>query len=67
MLSAALERENVVHIAVTDRHAAERIGQAVDRWHHFIGRQTLDGLAQSAIKVHGSAAHVDTEGRGRSE
>ena len=67
MLSAALGRENVVHIAVTDRQAAERLGQAVDRWHHFIGRQTLDGLAQTAFKVHGGAAHIDTEGRGKSE
>lgn len=68
MLSQALGRENVVHIAVTDRHAADRVGQAVDRWHHFIGRQTLDGLAQSAPKVHGGAAHVVLiEGRGKSE
>ncbi len=68
MLSQALGRENVVHIAVTDRHAADRVGQAVDRWHHFIGRQTLDGLAQIAPKVHGGAAHVELiEGRGKSE
>jgi len=68
MLSQALGRENVVHIAVTDKLAAGRVGQAVDRWHHFIGRQTLDGLAQNAPEVHGGAAHVDLiEGREKSE
>lgn len=67
MLSQALGRENVVHIAVTDRHAAERVEQAVDRWHHFIGRQTLDSLAQNAFGVHGGTAHIETEGPGLSE
>jgi hypothetical protein len=67
MLSQALGRENVVHIAVTDRLAAERVGQAVDRWHHFKGRQTLDDLAQSAQQGHGGSAHVSTEGPGLSE
>ena len=38
ILSQALGRENVVHIAVTDRAAAARIGTALDRWHRFIGR-----------------------------
>ena len=67
ILSQALGRENVVHIAVTDRLAAGRVGQTVDRWHQFIGRQTLDGLAQIAPWVHGGAAHNDTEGPGLSE
>lgn len=67
MLSQALGRENVVHIAVTDRHAAERIQQAIDRWHHFIGRHIPDALAQTAPGVHGDAAHVETKGLGLSE
>ena len=67
MLSQALGRENVVHIAVTDRQAAERVGQAVDRWHHFKGRQTLDALAQSAHQGHGGSAQIMTEGPGLSE
>lgn len=38
ILSQALGRENVVHIAVTDGAAAVRIANALDRWHRFIGR-----------------------------
>ena len=37
ILSMALGRENVVHIGVTDRMAATRLGEALDRWLHFIG------------------------------
>lgn len=37
ILSMALGRENVVHIGVTDRLAAVRLGEALDRWLHFIG------------------------------
>ena len=37
ILSGALGRENVVHIGVTDRTAAKRVGDALDRWLHFIG------------------------------
>lgn len=37
ILSLALGRENVVHIGVTDRAAAARVGDALDRWRHFIG------------------------------
>ena len=38
ILSKALGRENVVHLAVTDRAAAARISAVLDRWHGFIGR-----------------------------
>lgn len=37
ILSMALGRENVVHIGVTDRLAAVRLSEALDRWLHFIG------------------------------
>ena len=37
MLSQALGRDNVVHIALTDRAAAARVGAALARWHNFIG------------------------------
>ena len=37
ILSAALGRENAVHVGVTDRAAAGRLGEALDRWLHFIG------------------------------
>ncbi|MBS0479319.1 MAG: DUF448 domain-containing protein, partial [Proteobacteria bacterium] len=37
ILSLALGRENVVHVAVTDPAAADRVRHALDRWQHFIG------------------------------
>jgi predicted RNA-binding protein YlxR (DUF448 family) len=37
ILSLALGRQNVVHIALIDRAAAVRVGQALDRWRAFIG------------------------------
>ena len=40
-LSLALGRENVVHIALTDRAAGKRVSEALDRWLHFIGTDTL--------------------------
>nr|WP_294847829.1 DUF448 domain-containing protein [uncultured Sphingomonas sp.] len=36
ILSMALGRENVVHIAITDSRAAKRVRQAIDRWQAFI-------------------------------
>jgi hypothetical protein len=36
-LSLALGRENVVHIGLTDRAAAGRVRESLDRWLHFIG------------------------------
>ena len=36
-LALALGRENVVHIGLTDRAAAGRVREALDRWLHFIG------------------------------
>jgi predicted RNA-binding protein YlxR (DUF448 family) len=38
ILSQALGRENVVHIAVTDRAASARVATALGRWQRFIGR-----------------------------
>lgn len=37
ILSLALGRENVVHAGLTDARAAKRVGEALDRWLHFIG------------------------------
>ena len=37
ILALALGRENVVHIGVTDRAAAGRVSEALDRWLHFTG------------------------------
>lgn len=41
ILSKALGRDNVVHLGVTDERAALRIGAALARWHHFIGRESV--------------------------
>lgn len=38
ILAMALGRENVVHVALTDRAAAQRVGHALARWRGFIGR-----------------------------
>ena len=43
ILSLALGRENVVHIALTDRAAAKRVSEALHRWLHFIGPEPLTG------------------------
>jgi uncharacterized protein len=58
-LSAALGRENTVHLAVTDKGAAKRIAADLYRWHHFIGRQTPEDLAESPPKVHGASLNED--------
>ena len=44
ILSMALGRENVVHVALTDRAAAARVLHALTRWHTFTGPdQGLEG------------------------
>jgi predicted RNA-binding protein YlxR (DUF448 family) len=46
ILSLALGRQNVVHIALIDRAAATRVRHALDRWRAFIGlRVGFDPLA----------------------
>jgi predicted RNA-binding protein YlxR (DUF448 family) len=37
ILSVALGRENVVHVAITDQPAAARVSHALTRWRGFIG------------------------------
>jgi len=39
ILALALGRQNVVHIALTDRAAAERVRHALQRWRDFIGSE----------------------------
>ena len=39
ILSLALGRENVVHVALVDRAAAARVASAIGRWGAFIGRE----------------------------
>jgi hypothetical protein len=44
ILSMALGRENVVHLALTDAGAARRVLHAIDRWQAFIDPDAgLDG------------------------
>ena len=39
ILSLALGRENVVHVAIIDRAASARVSHALGRWRAFIGRE----------------------------
>jgi uncharacterized protein len=50
ILALALGRENVVHIAVTDRLAAARVGEALSRWLHFIGSDPLPAPCATAAQ-----------------
>jgi len=44
-LSVALGRDNVVHLALTDRAAAERLGIPLGRLLHFMGQPNSDPVA----------------------
>lgn len=48
ILSLALGRQNVVHIALTDRAAAKRVSDALDRWLHFIGPESSPAPCDTA-------------------
>jgi len=48
ILSLALGRENVVHIAVTDPAAGSRVRYALDRWLHFIGPELTPEPCETA-------------------
>ena len=54
ILSLALGRENVVHVAIIDRAAAARVSHALDRWRAFIGRE--DGLSAATAETPGASA-----------
>ena len=61
ILSMALGRENVVHVALTDRAAASRVLDALSRWRAFIDPDAgLDG--GDSASGSGSAEETD-EGR----
>ena len=47
ILSLALGRDNVVHVALTDRAAAARVMHALRRWLAFIGRDAALGAASA--------------------
>jgi hypothetical protein len=54
ILSLALGRENVVHVAIIDRAAAARVTHALGRWRAFIGRE--DGLSAATAEMPGASA-----------
>ncbi len=60
ILSLALGRQNVVHVAIVDRAAAARVRHAIDRWRAFIG--TDDGLSAGAAETPGASAVDVNEG-----
>jgi predicted RNA-binding protein YlxR (DUF448 family) len=69
ILSSALGRENVVHIAVIDQGAAKRVGEVLARWHRFIGfgsgDQPCESISQGSIAAAapaGEAAQAADEG-----
>ena len=51
ILSLALGRQNVVHVALIDRAAAQRVRHAIDRWRAFIGRDAGLGAASAGPSV----------------
>ena len=53
ILSLALGRQNVVHVALIDRAAAARARHALDRWRAFIGRE---GQLMPSASAQGHAA-----------
>lgn len=60
ILSLALGRQNVVHIALVDRAAASRVRRAIDRWRAFIGLN--EGLGATAAGLPAVSAGVQNEG-----
>jgi predicted RNA-binding protein YlxR (DUF448 family) len=60
ILSMALGRENVVHVALTDAAAARRVTHAIDRWQAFIDPDAgLDGGHSAGP---GAADEIEDEG-----
>ena len=60
ILSMALGRENVVHVALTDPAAASRVSHALERWRAFTGPDRgLEG-GEPALRT-GSADEVLTK------
>ena len=67
ILSGALGRENVVHVGVTDRAAAARLGEALDRWLHFIGPDHPLPPCETASQGASAAEPVPSAAFGREE
>ena len=59
ILSMALGRENVVHIALTDAAAARRVANAIARWQAFIDPDA--GLDGASVKESGADGPGSTD------
>ncbi|MEW9853747.1 DUF448 domain-containing protein [Novosphingobium sp. M1R2S20] len=59
-LSVALGRDNVVHLALVDRGAAERVAAPLRRLLHFQGQAAVNEAAAEADKGHGQAQAEST-------
>ena len=58
ILSLALGRENVVHVAIVDRAGAARVRHAIDRWRAFNGRDAgLEAVPHADRAANGLASH----------
>lgn len=66
ILSLALGRENVVHVAVTDPAAGTRVKHALDRWQHFIGPDLTPEPCETASQG-ASALRADVGTAGNDE
>jgi len=63
ILSMALGRENVVHVALTDAAAARRVADAISRWQAFIDPDAgLDGAPVREFGAAGPGSLDDDEG-----
>jgi predicted RNA-binding protein YlxR (DUF448 family) len=61
ILSLALGRQNVVHIAIIDRAAAARVEHALGRWRAFIGSEA--GLSAATADTQDASAGNVSEGK----
>ena len=61
ILSMALGRDNVVHVALTDPAAASRVRRAIERWQAFAGPDRGLGGGEPALRT-GSAEEDLTKG-----
>ena len=61
ILSMALGRENVVHIALTDPAAAARVSHALDRWRNFIGPERGPEGGEPALRIGSAQADLTKE------
>jgi predicted RNA-binding protein YlxR (DUF448 family) len=61
ILSLALGRQNVVHIAIIDRAAAARVEHALGRWRAFVGSEA--GLSAASAGTPDASAENVSEGQ----